>query len=89
MKKINIILAMALVALLLNINLSAQYTTKEQAMLDSLTTLDQDIVKWFPRWKVCEPDLQIHIQSAFLGAGFDRALLNMSNIEILSAPGAF
>ena len=90
MKKINLILMIAITFYLCGTNLIAQeYTEKEQGMLDALTTLDQDIVKYFPRWKICEPDLQIHIQSAFLGAGFDRSLLNLSDIEVLAAPGAF
>lgn len=90
MKKINLILMLAITFYLCGTNLIAQeYTEKEQGMLDALTTLDQDIVKYFPRWKICEPDLQIHIQSAFLGAGFDRSLLNLSDIEVLAAPGAF
>ncbi len=89
MKKINFVLIIIVAAYTLNFNLNAQYTSKEQGMLDSLTTLDQDIVKYFPRWKVCESDLQIHIHGAFLGAGFSRAMLSYSNIEILAAPGDF
>ena len=89
MKRINLFLIIA-AFIGCTFSLSAQqYTAKEKAMIDSLTTLDQDIVKYFPRWKVCEPDLQIHIQSAFLGAGYDRSQLNLSDIEILAAPGAF
>jgi hypothetical protein len=66
-----------------------QLTQKEQAMVRALETLDYDIVKYFPRWKVCEPSLQIHIYEAFNSAGFDRSLLNRSNIEVLAAPGDF
>ncbi len=91
MRRINLILIVVILVVFAFSNnaIAQQYNTKEQGMIDSLTTLDQDIVKYFPRWKVCEPDLQIHIQSAFLGAGFNRSLLNLSDIEILAAPGSF
>jgi len=66
-----------------------QFTAQEQAIVNALETLDPNIVRYFPRWKVCEPSLQIHIYEAFNSAGFDRSLLNRSNIEVLAAPGDF
>ena len=57
-----------------------------RALMDSLTTIDPEIRKYFPRWKVCETDLQIQIYQAFRLVGYDEKLLNMSKIEILTAP---
>lgn len=89
MKKINLILLIVVTIYTFNFDAYSQYAAKEQNMLDSLTTLDQDIVKYFPRWKVCEADLQMQIYTLFSKTGFSRELLNMSNIEILAAPGDF
>ncbi|MCL2038940.1 MAG: hypothetical protein FWG85_00755 [Bacteroidetes bacterium] len=62
---------------------------KEQRILNSLETLDNEIVKYFPRWKVCEPNLQLHIYNIFKQAGYPADRLNSSNIEVLAAPGQF
>lgn len=55
-------------------------------IIDSLTTIDPEIRKYFPRWKICEPDLQIQIYQAFKLIGFPADLLNKTKIEVLSAP---
>lgn len=90
MRKLKFILVLALASIFMqNMEAKAQSTPKDQAILNALETLDYDIVRYFPRWKVCEPNLQLHIYQTFLKAGFDRALLNMGNIEILAAPGDF
>ena len=31
-------------------------TLDKQAIIDSLTTINPDVKKYFPRWKICEPD---------------------------------
>jgi len=56
------------------------------SLVDSLTTIDENIRGYFPRWKVCETDLQIQIHQAFTLYGFDKDKLNMQQIEILAAP---
>lgn len=53
---------------------------------DSLTTVDPELRKIFPRWKVCEPDLQVQIYQAFKLAGYPQNKLNMQSIEVLAAP---
>lgn len=63
----------------------AQPVPDKQAIVDSLTTIDPNIVKYFPRWKVCEPDLLIQLYQTFLYQ-FDASLLNQQDIEILAAP---
>ena len=64
-------------------NVSAQ-TTK--GMLDSLTMIDEDIVKYFPRWKICEPNLQIQIYQAFKILGYPKEKLSKNNITVMAAP---
>ncbi len=60
--------------------------TNEKQILDSLTTIDPEIVKYFPRWKVCEHDLQIQIYQTFLFMGYQKSEINQQDIEILAAP---
>ena len=55
-------------------------------IIDSLTTIDPEIRKYFPRWKVCETDLQIQIFQGFRLLGFDEKLLDKAKIEVLAAP---
>ena len=57
-----------------------------KAIIDSLTTIDPEIRKYFPRWKVCETDLQIQVYRVFKILGFDEKLLSQSSVEILAAP---
>lgn len=60
-----------------------------QAIIDSLTTIDPAIIKYFPRWKICEPDLMIQIYQAFLYKKYDESMLNQQDIEVLGAPKEF
>lgn len=62
------------------------YSQTDRELLDSLTTIDSDLKKLFPRWKVCEPDLQIQIYKAFELLGFPKYDLSMQEIEVLAAP---
>ncbi len=58
----------------------------QKTIIDSLTSPDPNIRKYFPRWKICEADMKIQIHQAFLVMGFDKKDLDMGKIEILSAP---
>lgn len=85
MKKI-----LLLVLLLLSfVSFSKAQSFDRKAIIDSLTTIDPEIRKYFPRWRVCETDLQIQIYRAFQLLGYNEKLLNMSEIEILSAPNPY
>jgi hypothetical protein len=55
-------------------------------IIDSLTTIDPEIVSYFPRWKVCEPDLMTQIYAAFVYKGFVKNNLSREDIEVLAAP---
>lgn len=74
-----------LVILILSL-LSIEAKSQKREILDSLTTIDPEIRKYFPRWKVCETDLQIQLYMAFRAVGYDEKKLSKSKIEILSAP---
>lgn len=86
MRKIITILAICFIALpILKIDAAAQ-KNKNMSLVDSLKTIDSDLRKYFPRWKVCEPDLCTKIYEAFVQLGFDKRLLDKQNIEVLAAP---
>jgi hypothetical protein len=57
-----------------------------KALVDSLTTIDPEVRKYFPRWKICETDLQIQIFKSFKALGYDESKLNLTQIEILATP---
>ncbi len=56
------------------------------AIMDSLTTIDPEIVKYFPRWKVCETDLQLQVFFTFRTLGYDTDILSKEDIKVLAAP---
>jgi len=55
-------------------------------LIDSMTTIDPEIRKYFPRWKICETDLQIQIYQAFRLLGYEESKLSKNKIEVLAAP---
>lgn len=57
-----------------------------QGILDSLTTIDPEIVSYFPRWKICEPDLMTQIYAAFVYKGFPKANLSQEDVQVMAAP---
>lgn len=66
-------------------HVDAQMVDRAQ-LLSSLKTIDSNIVKYFPRWRLCEKDLQIQIYQTFLLFGYPKANLDMNNIVITAAP---
>ncbi len=84
MKKLFTALILGLIAFSA-FNLNAQSVSRK-AMLDSLTTIDSEIRKYFPRWKICEADLQIQIYRTFKLLGYDESKLDMTNVEVLAMP---
>lgn len=86
MKKTLIIILLAFAAISsFNYETKAQFVDRE-AIIDSLTTIDPNIVGYFPRWKICEPDLIAQIYQAFLYKGFSKDELNKEDIQVLGAP---
>jgi len=62
------------------------FSQTDRELLDSLTTIDSDLRKLFPRWKICEADLQIQLYKSFELLGYPKNQLNMQEIEVLAAP---
>jgi hypothetical protein len=87
--RISILVTVFLVILLGDIKAQAPAVLDKQAVLDSLTTIDPNIRKYFPRWKICEPDLQVQIYQAFLYYNYDKKLLDQQNIEVMASPREF
>ncbi|MCX7908629.1 MAG: hypothetical protein N2560_03840 [Ignavibacteria bacterium] len=65
---------------------SQHLNVNPRELIDSMTTIDPEIRKYFPRWKVCETDLQIQVFQAFRILGYDESKLSKTRIEILAAP---
>lgn len=66
-------------------NMSAQVTAQD-SILTALKTIDPEILQYFPRWRVCEPDLQVQIYQTFSLMGFPKENLDKQNIVVTSAP---
>lgn len=58
----------------------------KQEFIDSLNTIDPELRKYFPRWKVCEPDLQYQVYQAFQMLGFSQSQLDIQSVEVLASP---
>ena len=86
MKRIFLTVILAIATLGYVANAQTGRITNEKEIIDSLTTIDPEIIKYFPRWKVCEPDLQIQIYQTFLFMGYSKNQLSEQNIEVLAAP---
>ncbi len=73
---------------LISVGFSYSQTTNinPRDLIEQMTTIDPEIRKYFPRWKVCETDLQIQIYQAFRILGYEESKLSKTNIEILAAP---
>jgi len=72
--------------LLITIENSNAQSISRKAMIDSLTSIDPEIKKYFPRWSICETDLQIQIYKTFQLLGYPESELDMTQIEVLATP---
>lgn len=86
MKKILLSLIVLIALGFSTANAQSGRITNEKEILDSLTTIEPSIIKYFPRWKICEPDLLFQISQHFQLMGYDKSQYNMQDIEILAAP---
>lgn len=64
----------------------AAQTSSYDTVLTALKTIDPEILQYFPRWKICEPDLQVQIVQTFALMGYRRENLDGGNIVVTSAP---
>ena len=58
----------------------------QDKVVEALKTIDPEILQYFPRWRVCEPDLNIQIRQTFALMGYDPDKLDANNIVVTSAP---
>ncbi len=86
MRKILIAAVLTLVLSVGALKIDAQEIVSRKALLDSLTTIDPEIRKFFPRWKICESDMQVQIYRAFKLLGYPEDELDMTDIEVLAIP---
>lgn len=57
-----------------------------EAIVKALKTIDPEILQYFPRWRVCEPNLKVQIKQTFALMGYDKDRLDENNIVVTSAP---
>ncbi|MFA6570681.1 MAG: hypothetical protein WCT77_05530, partial [Bacteroidota bacterium] len=69
--------AIALLTVLILLGVNKAYSQDIESLVGKMTKIDPEIMKYFPRWKICETDLQIQIYRTFVLLGFDKDKLNM------------
>jgi hypothetical protein len=74
-----------IVAIVAALSLQAQTVDRER-LISSLSSIDSNIVQYFPRWKVCEADLRVQIHQNFLLFGYPEDSLSRQDIVITAAP---
>jgi len=60
--------------------------SSQDSVLSALKTIDPEILQYFPRWKICEPDLQFQIKQTFTLMGYRADNLDIKNIVVTAAP---
>ncbi|MFM7340894.1 MAG: hypothetical protein ACKO2H_12360 [Bacteroidota bacterium] len=66
--------------------MAAKAQTSDSLALASLKSVDPGLLPYFPRWSVCEPNLQLQIFQVFKLDGRPAENLDMRSILITSAP---
>lgn len=86
MKKIATLLLLIASAWFTNDQAAQAQTTDRQEMLRALKSIDTNIVRYFPRWRICEPDIQAKVYQTFLLFGYPKDSLDMQDIVVTAAP---
>ncbi|MCL5991262.1 MAG: hypothetical protein M1419_04085, partial [Bacteroidetes bacterium] len=76
----------ALIAALMALGFARVQAIDYTNIVNDLTSIDPEIMKYFPRWKICEPDLQIQVYRTFVLLGYEKSRLNMQQILVLASP---
>ena len=58
----------------------------DSSVFARLTSIDPELLQYFPRWYVCEPDLQAKIFNAFRVLGYNRENLNQQLVTVTAQP---
>lgn len=82
----NLYLSILALVTLAVVSPTAQAQTSLDSAVAALKTIDPEILQYFPRWRICEPDLQVQIRQTFALMGYDKAKLDQQNIMITCAP---
>lgn len=85
MNKKYLLLAFLLVALVL-VPKNAFAQKEDSLALIELKTIDPNLLPYFPRWVITEPNLQLQIYQSFILDGRLKENLDMQNIRVTSAP---
>ncbi len=86
MKKILTSLALFAAACFTSGESAQAQTTDRQELLRALKTIDTNIVRYFPRWRICEPDIQAKVYQTFLLFGYPKDSLDKQSIVVTAAP---
>ncbi|HBB25697.1 MAG TPA: hypothetical protein DCZ59_05475, partial [Bacteroidetes bacterium] len=60
----------------------------DSSILVRLTSIDPELLQYFPRWYVCESDIQAKIFNAFRVLGYRRDNLDQQRIVVTAQPVA-
>lgn len=66
--------------------LPARAQEPDSVVFARLTSIDPELLQYFPRWYVCEPDLQAKIYNAFRVLGYRKAGLDQQQIRVTAQP---
>ncbi len=86
MKRALVFLAAVACMVSMPIHSEANPPQSRKQLVSALTTLDSNIVGYFPRWSLCEYDLQIQIEQVFILHGFPADSLDVNDIVVTAAP---
>ncbi len=81
-----VIIVLAAAAALVGVATPAMKAQNTDAIVEALKTIDPEILQYFPRWRVCEPNLNVQIKQTFALMGYDPDRLDLNNIVVTSAP---
>ncbi len=69
-----------------NIALSSSFDKEDDYSMLCLKTIDKELEKYFPRWTICEPNLQVKIRQLFRLDGRSSDAVNKGTISIVTTP---
>jgi hypothetical protein len=82
--------SIAIASLLIAVSGVSAYRASAQesdsSVFARLTSIDPELLQYFPRWYVCEPDLQAKIFNAFRVLGYRRDNLNQQQVVVTAQP---
>lgn len=65
---------------------SSSYAAVDDSVMKALKTIDPNLLQYFPRWRICEPNLLVQIKQTFILYGRPADKLDLQNIVVTAAP---